>query len=44
MQLFGDLDIVSIVRIIPLNWIGNVYRMDSKIKVKYLRINLRGVD
>jgi len=33
MQLFGDLDILSFVRIIWLNWIGHVNRMDSKIKV-----------
>jgi hypothetical protein len=33
MQLVGDLDILSIVRISPLNWIGRVNRMDSKRKV-----------
>ena len=29
MQLFGDLDILSIDRISWLNWIGHVNRMDS---------------
>jgi hypothetical protein len=33
MQLFGDLDILSFVRISWLKWIGHVYRMDSKRKV-----------
>ena len=33
MQLFGDLDILSFVRINRLNWIGHVNRMDSKRKV-----------
>jgi hypothetical protein len=33
MQLFGDLDILSFVRVGRLNWIGNVNRMDSKSKV-----------
>ena len=33
MQLFGDLDILSFVRMCRLNWIGHVNRMDSKIKV-----------
>jgi hypothetical protein len=32
MQLFGDLDILSFVRITWLNWIGHVNRMDSKRK------------
>ena len=31
--LFGDLNILSFVRISWLNWIGHVNRMDSKIKV-----------
>jgi len=30
MQLCGDLDILSFVRIIWLNWIGHVNRMDRK--------------
>jgi len=33
MQLFGDLDILSFVRISWLNWIGHVNRMNSKRKV-----------
>ena len=33
MQLFEDLGILSFVRIIWLNWIGHVSRMDSKRKV-----------
>ena len=33
MQLFGDLDRLSFVRISRLNWIGHVSRMDSKRKV-----------
>jgi hypothetical protein len=33
MQLFGNLDILSIVRLSRLNWIGHVNRMDSKRKV-----------
>jgi hypothetical protein len=33
MQLFGDLDILSLVRISRLNWTGNVNRMDIKRKV-----------
>jgi len=32
MQLFGYLDILSFVRISPLNWIGHVNRMDSERK------------
>ena len=32
-QLFGDLDILSFVRIIWLNWISQANRMDSKGKV-----------
>jgi hypothetical protein len=39
--MFGDLDILSFVRISQLNWIGQFNRMDSKIKVKYLTIILR---
>ena len=33
IQLFGDLSILSFVRINRLNCTGHVYRMDSKIKV-----------
>ena len=33
MQLFGDLDILSFVGISQLNLIGQVNRMDSKIKI-----------
>jgi hypothetical protein len=33
MQPFGDLDILSFVRIIWLNWIGQVSRMNSEGKV-----------
>jgi hypothetical protein len=33
MQLFGDLDVFSFVRISLLNWIGHVSRMDSKRKI-----------
>ena len=33
MQLFGDFDILSFVRISQLNWIGHVNRMDSTSKV-----------
>jgi hypothetical protein len=33
MQLFGDLDILSFVRVGRSNWIGHVNRMDSKRKV-----------
>ena len=33
MQLFGNLDILSIVGISRLNWIGYVNRMDSKSQV-----------
>jgi hypothetical protein len=32
MQLFGDLGIISFVRISRLNWIGHVKGMDSEIK------------
>jgi hypothetical protein len=32
MPLFGDLDLLSFVRISRLNWIGSVNRMDSKRK------------
>ena len=30
VQLFGDLDMLSFVRISRLNWIGHVNRMDRK--------------
>jgi hypothetical protein len=33
MQLFGDLDVFSFVRIIRPNWIGYVNRMDGKRKI-----------
>ena len=33
MQLFGDLDIFSFIRISHLNWIGHVKRMGNKRKV-----------
>jgi len=33
MQLVGDLDMLSFVRINWLNWIGNFDGMDSKRKV-----------
>ena len=33
MQLSGDLDILSLVRISRLNWVGRVNRMDSARKV-----------
>jgi len=36
MQLFGDLDILSFVRISRLNLISHVSRMDSKRKVSLL--------
>ena len=31
--LFGDLDLLSFVRVSRLNWIGHVNRMDSERKV-----------
>jgi len=31
--MFGDLDILSFFRISRLNWIGHVYRIDSKREV-----------
>ena len=36
MQLFGDLDVLSFVRISLLNWIGAVNVMDSKRKVSQI--------
>ena len=33
MQLFGDLDIFSLVRISRLNWVGHVNRKDSERKL-----------
>jgi len=33
MQVFGDLDILSFVRISWMNWIGHVNRMNSKRRV-----------
>jgi len=43
IQLFGDLDILSFVRMSVLNWIGCVNRMDSKkrVKVKVKRSHYR---
>jgi hypothetical protein len=44
MQLFGDLDTLSFVRISLLNWIGHVDRMGSKRKVsQYLTVILSEV-
>jgi hypothetical protein len=43
MQLFGDLDVVSFVRISRLNWIDHANRMDNKTKVsQVLNTNLQG--
>jgi hypothetical protein len=43
MQLFGDLDVVSFVRIRLMNWIGHVNRMDRKRKVSQVfNNNLQG--
>jgi hypothetical protein len=43
MQLFGDLDIFSLLRISQLNWIGHVNRMDNKRKVNQVfKNNLQG--
>jgi len=39
MQMFGDLDILSFVRISRLNWIGRVNRIDSKRKVSQIYTN-----
>jgi hypothetical protein len=36
MQLLGDLDILSFVRISRLKWIGHVNRMDSKGKASQI--------
>ena len=36
MQLSGDLDILSCVRISWLEWIGQANRMDSKRKVSQI--------
>jgi len=36
MQPFGDLGILSFVRISRLNWIGHVNRMDTEIKVSQI--------
>jgi hypothetical protein len=33
MQLFGDLDIPSFVRVSRLNWFGHISRKDSERKV-----------
>jgi hypothetical protein len=43
VQLFGDLDILSFVRVSLLNWIGRVNRMDSKrIVSQIFNSNLQG--
>jgi len=34
LQLFGDLDMLSFVRINRLNWIGHVNGMDAKRNVR----------
>jgi len=45
MQLFGDLDILSFVRISQLNWTGHVDRNGNKRKVsQYFTVILRAVD
>ena len=40
MQLFGDVDILSFVRISGLNWIGRANRRDSKRKVSQVLNNI----
>ena len=41
--MFGDLDILSFVRISQMNWIGHVNRMDSKRKISQVfNNNLQG--
>jgi len=42
LHLFGDLDILSFVRLSRLNWIGYVNRMDSKRKVSQAFNNPQG--
>jgi len=43
MQIFGDLDTLSFLRISRLNWIGHVYGMDSKRKASHaFNNNLQG--
>jgi hypothetical protein len=37
--MFGDLDLLSSVRISRLNWIGRLNRMDSKRKVSQVLNN-----
>ena len=41
MQLFGDSDRHSFVRISQLNWIGHINRMESKSKVKCREVKLK---
>jgi hypothetical protein len=41
MQLYGDLDIVSFIRINRLRWIGNVNKMDNKRMVYEVFANQR---
>jgi hypothetical protein len=44
MQLLGDLDTLSLVRISRLKWIGHVNRMDSKRRVsKVFSNNPQGI-
>jgi hypothetical protein len=44
MQLFGDLDTLSFIRISRLNWIDLVNGMDSKRKVSHeFNNNLQGI-
>jgi hypothetical protein len=44
MQLYGDLYIVSFIRINRLRWIGHVNRMDNKKWcIKFVLINLKEV-
>jgi hypothetical protein len=42
MQLFRDLDTLSLVRIRRLNWIGHANRMDSKGEVSHFNNNPQG--
>jgi hypothetical protein len=45
MQLPGDIDIHSFVRICCCNWIGHVFTMESKSKVsQVLKNNPQGID
>ena len=43
VQLLADLDVLSLVRTVRLNWIGCVNRMDSARKVSQVfNVNLQG--